>query len=109
MKPTNSSPAIKSKSTSASSPLFHASVHNFFDFAAVLNRHSSCLLRENLTCPCGQVFLAKCSTHVLWLALSPEVEHIDVSGEPRLGQAHCQNLSSRLSHPFLLRPTTTPS
>src|SRR6266478_4302386 len=84
MKPTNSSPVIRSKSTNAFSLLFRASLRNFFLFpsATVLDRRSSfpAFHEKFLTCPLGQVFLAKCSTHVLWLALSPKGEHIDVSG-----------------------------
>src|SRR5260370_27624589 len=54
-------------------------------FVSFCNRFGSTLVvpglpRKVLTCPLGQVFLAKCSTHVLWLALSPKGEHIDVSG-----------------------------
>ncbi len=43
-----------------------------------------------------------CSTHVLWLALFPEAEHIDVYGEPCFRQGGSEISVSRACQPCLL-------
>src|ERR1700730_9914447 len=83
MKPTNSSPAIRSKSTSASSLHFGDNPHNFFPLFPVSSEPP--LVTSD---PPRNLYLSTrtgcfhCSTPVLWLALSPKTEHIDVQGEP---------------------------
>src|SRR5260370_7157567 len=141
-KPTSSSPAIRSKSTSASTPssaitfpIFPSRAvpacssksvqERFFnvrfrsldrDLADILGTalvprrfrtaaRDACSSAELLPVRPDRCF--HCSTHVLWLTLFLEAEHIDVSAEPCFSQARPENLVWRWCHPSLLPSHTT--